>query len=74
MLFMFQEIVVFHIIWNSFVGFCFDFLILPLRPTFGMFLFSGQKIIFMSPVYCTTFIGSFKLSRWKRSVEGSEVY
>lgn len=28
---MFQEIVVFYIICSSFVGFCFDFLILPLR-------------------------------------------
>lgn len=40
------------------------FLILPLGATFGMFvLFSGQKSICMSPVYSTTFIGSFKLSR-----------
>lgn len=40
------------------------FLILPLGATLRMFvLFSGQKIICMSPVYSTIFTKSFELSR-----------
>lgn len=61
---MFQEIPVFYIICNPFVGVCFDFRILPLGALLGMFvLFPGQRIICTSPVYSTTFIGGFRLSR-----------
>lgn len=40
---------VFYVICNPFVGFCFDFQILPLGAPLGLFvLFSGQKTICVS--------------------------